>query len=695
MRPTLVMIPCFAGAPWDLTQLTHLGDWPMRTLRLPDDLNDIDAVADFVLENVHDLDTYVLVGDSYGAVISIALATRQPAALRGLVVSGGFARNPITSPVLKALAALAPYFPGPCYRSLTLRVHAANLRSAFDAEGEIPWSTRKTREFFLHETPHKAYVNRVHSIQRADYVARLPRISVPTLILTPEEDRLIGKDACQIMLAGIRGAEEVVMPRTGHMFRFSHPGAYSLEVRRFLERRILGGASENADQFVVGVGRVQAIQDRRPGSGPPTANLDLTRAGIRSIVVGVAVACAAEAALANNGYFPYGYGVKASGMGGAGIALPQDSIAAATNPGGIGFVGDRLDIDVTWNGLSRGATISRSPAPINGDYDGDRRSGFFVPAVGYSHTLSPTMAFGISVVASGLNASYTTPIPLFGTSKATVDLTQVFLAPSFTYNVAPEHALGIALNLVNQRLKVEGLENFADTGSNQVSQSPDNVTNRGEDSSYGWGVRLGYTGWVTPWLIVGATYQPKTSMGKFDKYRGLMPRQGEFDLPANYGVGVAVKPSNRATVAIDVVRIRYSNIPSIANPLSRLTINGQPLGSDNGPGFGWRDVTAYKLGIDYTVTPQWSLRAGYNYGKQPIPQSETLFNMVAPVTTERHYTLGTTWILRRSLEMSFSYMYAPEGRVSGSNSVPMAFGGGETNIRLKQKAIGVALGWKL
>jgi hypothetical protein len=29
------------------------------------------------------------------------------------------------------------------------------------------------------------------------------------------------------------------MPRTGHMFRFSHPGTYSLEVRKFLERASL------------------------------------------------------------------------------------------------------------------------------------------------------------------------------------------------------------------------------------------------------------------------------------------------------------------------------------------------------------------------------------------------------------------------------------------------------------------------
>ncbi|WP_410017545.1 alpha/beta fold hydrolase [Pseudomonas sp. 13B_3.2_Bac1] len=59
---------------------------------------------------------------------------------------------------------------------------------------------------------------------------------VPTLILKPEEDKLIGKEAAAILLKGIKGAQEVVMPRTGHMFRFSHPAAYSLEVRKFLQR---------------------------------------------------------------------------------------------------------------------------------------------------------------------------------------------------------------------------------------------------------------------------------------------------------------------------------------------------------------------------------------------------------------------------------------------------------------------------
>jgi pimeloyl-ACP methyl ester carboxylesterase len=216
--------------------MTSLQNRAMRTLRLPDDVSDLETLADFIADQVEDLKNYVLVGDSYGAVASIAVATRQPKGLKGLVLSGGFAKSPITSPLLKTLAAFVPFFPGPFYRQMTLRVHTAQLASAFDKEGEIPWSTAKSRAFFVKETPHKAYVNRIRSIEKVDYSALLKKIDVPTLILTPEEDKLIGEEAAGILLKGIKGSQEVILPRTGHMFRFSHPGAYSLEIRKFLER---------------------------------------------------------------------------------------------------------------------------------------------------------------------------------------------------------------------------------------------------------------------------------------------------------------------------------------------------------------------------------------------------------------------------------------------------------------------------
>jgi long-chain fatty acid transport protein len=59
------------------------------------------------------------------------------------------------------------------------------------------------------------------------------------------------------------------------------------------------------------------------------------------------VLLAATESNATDGYFSHGYGVKSQGMGGVGIALPQDAIAAAANPAGLGLIGDRVDFGAT------------------------------------------------------------------------------------------------------------------------------------------------------------------------------------------------------------------------------------------------------------------------------------------------------------------------------------------------------------
>jgi hypothetical protein len=43
--PTVVTVPCFSGAPWELSQLTALAGRPLRTMRLPDPAADIEAYA--------------------------------------------------------------------------------------------------------------------------------------------------------------------------------------------------------------------------------------------------------------------------------------------------------------------------------------------------------------------------------------------------------------------------------------------------------------------------------------------------------------------------------------------------------------------------------------------------------------------------------------------------------------------------
>jgi pimeloyl-ACP methyl ester carboxylesterase len=237
-KTTIVTVPCFSGAPWEVETLSGVADWPIRTMRLPDDLDDIEHYADFVQDQVADLSDYVLVGDSFGAVVSVAAAVRNPSGLAALVLSGGFASNPLTSPVARTKMKAARYLPGPLYRHVVLRLHAAALASPYDAEAERPLTPEGIRKLFLANTPWRSYVGRSHAALLADYASRLDRIRVPTLILTPAHDTLIGERPTAVLRQGIPDAVERVLPGTGHMFRFTHPRRYSSEMGQFLDARL-------------------------------------------------------------------------------------------------------------------------------------------------------------------------------------------------------------------------------------------------------------------------------------------------------------------------------------------------------------------------------------------------------------------------------------------------------------------------
>ena len=411
------------------------------------------------------------------------------------------------------------------------------------------------------------------------------------------------------------------------------------------------------------------------------------------LAAATAAALAPGAALATTGYFSHGYGIKAKAMGGVGIALPQDALAPATNPAGIAWIGSRIDFGADLFMPDRGASITGSGAPgANGTYDGNDTKSFLIPEFGYARVINPSLTFGVAVYGNGgMNTDYATnPFTAYGGSGAAgVDLMQLFVAPTAAWKTG-NHAFGVSLNLAYQRFKAEGIQGFM--GS---SASPGNVSNRGYDDSTGFGVRVGWTGQISPTVTLGATYQSKTKMSEFEKYSGLFANQGDFDIPENYGVGIALKATPTLTIAADVQQINYSDIPAVGNRVDCLFMGACQLGSTNGPGFGWQDVTVYKIGFAYAMTPGTTLRAGYATLDQPIPASQTFFNILAPGVVEDHLTLGLTLEMSKSSELTFMYMHAFDKKVNGSGSIPaVPFGGGEANLRMSQDSFGVGYGWR-
>jgi long-chain fatty acid transport protein len=404
-----------------------------------------------------------------------------------------------------------------------------------------------------------------------------------------------------------------------------------------------------------------------------------------SVTTGLLSTAFAATALATNGYFSSAYGVKSEGVAGAGIAFAQDSLTIATNPAGLISVASTFDLGADLFRPQRDATLVQGGQAAN--FDGNATRSFVIPTIGYTRHLSDSLALGIALFGNGgLNTDYSAnPYARFGaTGPAGVDLEQAFLSPALAWRIGSSNEIGIALNLAYQRFKAKGIGVFS-----AFSEDPAAVSDRGYNNSYGAGVRLGWIGHLGDHLAIGATWQSRTYMSRFDKYAGLFADQGSFNIPSTYGVGVSFTPWQTWTIALDWQQIRYSDIAAVGDPINSL-FSGTPLGATNGPGFGWRNVSVVKVGTVFKANERLTLRAGFSDNRQPIPASQTFFNVLAPGVVEAHATAGLTWAISSSDEISGSYLHAFRKTINGSSSIPPDFGGGEANISLEENSFGLS-----
>ncbi len=399
------------------------------------------------------------------------------------------------------------------------------------------------------------------------------------------------------------------------------------------------------------------------------------RSGIALVAL---LAVTAAPALATDGYFQLGYGTAQNGMGGAGVALSLNTMSPATNPAGNAWV-TGYDLSLAVFNPNREFTVTGAPSGYPGTFGlapGTVKSGssvFLMPSIGANWRLNDRMTLGVAVYGNGgMNTNYDASV--FYAGRTGVDLMQLYVAPTLTYKLGENHAFGISPVLGWQSFQAEGVGSFA-----PYSSSPQNLSNNAHDTSLGWGVRIGYLGKLTPWLSVGASYQTEMEMQKFSKYEGLFAEQGDFDIPKNWTVGVAIKPAESFTVAFDVQKIYYSDTESIGNPLLPNLMTAR-LGNDSGAGFGWRDVTAYKLGLQWVASPGLTLRAGYAYAKEPIPEIEVLFNILAPGVIEQHVTVGASANVGAKTKLNLAIVRALSKSVTGPNPLEAP---GQQTITLK------------
>lgn len=431
---------------------------------------------------------------------------------------------------------------------------------------------------------------------------------------------------------------------------------------------------------------------------------------------------------ATDGYFSNGQGTKNKGFAGAGIAFLHSPFSAAINPAGIGFLDNKwsLELSVGMFNPNRQYTIIGAPTPptqwpyqgrqmMFGLAEGTVESGssmFIIPALAFSYKLGEKNTIGLNFFGNGgMNTDYDAktyyssiiesfgnpmpdgnPNPMTNVSKPTgVNITQMFLTLTYARKFGENHSIGISPVFAYQTFEANGLEAFRDMGMAGMPGMPvdrmNYVTNNGKSSSTGIGFRIGYQGELFDGFRLGATYQPGIKMSKFEDYKGLFAEKGGFDIPTNWTAGFSYDVTDEFTFLFDVKQIMYSEVKSVGNPMIPMEMMpvipnpewtpGQPnplipnpmfvpLGSDNAAGFGWQDMMIYKLGAELRSFENWEFRIGFSYGKQPIPESEVMFNILAPAVNESHISVGFTRMINDHA-LNFAITHAMSNTVTGQN----------------------------
>lgn len=433
-------------------------------------------------------------------------------------------------------------------------------------------------------------------------------------------------------------------------------------------------------------------------------------------------------ALATNGYFTHGLGVKNKALAGAGTADPQEAIATSINPAAAVIVGERFETGLAIFSPRRSYTASSSFANGQGgaftigqgEVDSDSEY-FPIPYIAKTWVIDDETAWGLSIYGrGGMNTDYrggsaifdpdgpgpapvmTLPGP-YGAGNAGVNLLQAFSDISYSKQ-SGDFSWGVAAVLAAQAFRGNGFgsfvpytETFAASGGTAF---PTSLTNNSHDYAYGAGFKLGFIWQASERLSVSLSFQSQIEMGEFDDYSDLFAEKGGFDIPESFRGGIAYKINELSNIYYDIEHTSFSSIKSVGNPIEPLfqcptagaggaSLNSC-LGGSSGAGFGWDDMTTHKIGYQWR-TPSlenWVFRTGFSQGSQPIEDSQVLFNMMAPGVIENHFTFGFTHEVSSGREYSVGIMYAPEKKVSG----PSPFDPTQT-IELKMRQFEIEFGY--
>ena len=420
------------------------------------------------------------------------------------------------------------------------------------------------------------------------------------------------------------------------------------------------------------------------------------------------------AALATTSAFAGGYriamqGQKQLAMGHTGVAVVNSAESTFFNPAGLSFLENRFNASVGGNYLSSHtkyqsvennlAFESKNAGTPFSAYLSYRINDWLTAALGVYSPYGSTVEWDKNWAGShlvnkiSLQAIYIQPT------------LSIKLSDYFSIGGGPIYAIG-GVEFDKNLFRGEGV---VDDNGNRP-----NVLI--EDSGIGaWGYNVGFMLNPTNKMRIGFNYRSEIDMkaergeatfsnipafmGGLGYQNGKTPFNASLPLPAEASVGISYQFTDKLLVAFDYNRTYWRAYDALTVEFPDMP--GAPINPSN-PNVNprnYKDVSAYRLGAQYNVNNDWTVRAGWYYDESPVQKG--YFSPETPRNDSYAFTGGLSYNFNSNLSLDLSLLYIVFSQVDASYSHhPEPVSGGQTSSfsgTYKNSAIapGIGLSYKL
>lgn len=371
------------------------------------------------------------------------------------------------------------------------------------------------------------------------------------------------------------------------------------------------------------------------------------------VAAGMLVLMCSGAAFATNGMELIGIGAVQRSMGGAGSALPLDSFVLTLNPAAMCELPAMVDLSLTYfdPATEYEATHNAFMGPLAGTTAKEKSSypSSFIPALGMVYPVNDRFTLGLAAFGSaGMGVDYDAGV--YG-NKLFTSFEMMKVVPGLSYRINDVVSVGVALNLDRAVMGYEAA----------------GMPKHDEDASLGIGFQAGVYLRPNEQWSVSLAYISRQWFQDFEFDTAGGKDTVALDLPQQIVFGLGFRPTERLRFALDLKWINWDQTmgkDKPAMPTHEATPAAQTFD------MSWDDQLVFALGLEYDLVPdQWKLRAGYNYGRQPLSNGRAFENLAFPALVEHHFSAGVGFSPMDSLWINLGAKYAPKVTIDGRNDM--------------------------